>query len=158
MSSHFIRKARVQDVKAIHSLLMSCSKQDLLLPRPVGELYSHLREFFVVAEDGAPPEQPANGCCALSICWEDLAEIRSLAVLPEHLGKNIGTELTQTVLQEAISFDVKKVFTLTYKPDFFKQFDFVQIKRSDLPLKIWADCIICVKFPDCDEIAMMKEF
>jgi len=49
------------------------------------------------------------------------------------------------------------VFTLTYKPDFFRQFDFIHIERSDLPLKIWADCIICVKFPDCDEIAMMKE-
>jgi amino-acid N-acetyltransferase len=98
------------------------------------------------------------GCCALQFCWEDLAEIRSLAVLPEYLGRNIGTELTEKVLQEAISYNVKKVFTLTYKPEFFKQFDFVEINRSDLPLKIWADCIICVKFPDCDEIAMMKEF
>ena len=63
---------------------------------------------------------------------------------------------TETVLEEAKSFDVKKVFTLTYKPDFFKKFGFIQIERSDLPLKIWGDCMICVKFPDCDEIAMMK--
>jgi amino-acid N-acetyltransferase len=96
------------------------------------------------------------GCCALQFCWEDLAEIRSLAVLPEYLGKNIGTKLAETVLKEAKSFNVKKVFTLTYKPDFFKKFGFNQIERSDLPLKIWGDCIICVKFPDCDEIAMMK--
>jgi amino-acid N-acetyltransferase len=102
--------------------------------------------------------QQLTGCCALQICWEDLAEIRSLAVHPDHQGKNIGTQLTETLLQEAKSFQVKKVFTLTYKPNFFKQFGFVTIERSDLPLKIWGDCIICVKFPDCDEIAMMKEF
>jgi amino-acid N-acetyltransferase len=98
------------------------------------------------------------GCCALQFCWEDLAEIRSLAVHPDHLGKNIGTELAKTVLTEAKSFNVRKIFTLTYKPDFFKPFGFVEIERSELPLKIWGDCMICVKFPDCDEIAMMKEF
>ena len=150
-----IRKATIKDVKAIHGLLHEYSKKEELLARPLSELYDHVRDFWVYVDQST---EQLIGCCALQFCWEDLAEIRSLAVLPEHLGKNIGTELTHTVLQEAVSFNVKKVFTLTYKPDFFKQFDFVQIERSELPLKIWADCIICVKFPDCDETAMMKEF
>jgi amino-acid N-acetyltransferase len=47
------------------------------------------------------------------------------------------------------------VFTLTYRPEFFKRFGFEKIDRSDLPLKIWSDCMTCVKFPDCDETAMM---
>lgn len=149
-----IRKATIKDVKAIHSLLQEYGKKEELLARPLSELYDHVRDFWVYIERNN--DQPI-GCCALQFCWEDLAEIRSLAVLPGHLGKNIGTELTETVLQEAISFNVKEVFTLTYKPDFFKQFGFVHIERSDLPLKIWGDCIICVKFPDCDEIAMMKK-
>ena len=106
-------------------------------------------------------EDPSNGniigCCALQFCWEDLAEIRSLAVHPDHLKKKIGPELAETALDEARSFNIVKVFTLTYKPDFFKKLGFVQIKKSELPLKIWSDCIICVKFPDCDEIAMLKE-
>jgi amino-acid N-acetyltransferase len=150
-----IRKATIQDVKSIHALLQEYGKKEELLARPLSELYDHIRDFSVHMDEH---NHQLIGCCALQFCWEDLAEIRSLAVLPEHLGKNIGTKLAETVLQEAKSFNVKKVFTLTYKPDFFTKFGFIQIERSDLPLKIWADCIICVKFPDCDEIAMMKEF
>jgi amino-acid N-acetyltransferase len=150
-----IRKATIQDVKSIHALLQEYGKKEELLARPLSELYDHIRDFSVHMDER---NHQLIACCALQFCWEDLAEIRSLAVLPEHLGKNIGTKLAETVLQEAKSFNVKKVFTLTYKPDFFTKFGFIQIERSDLPLKIWADCIICVKFPDCDEIAMMKEF
>lgn len=150
-----IRKATIQDVKPIHRLLQEYGKKEELLARPLSQLYDHVRDFSVNEDN---KNQQLTGCCALQICWEDLAEIRSLAVHPDHRGKNIGTELTETVLQEAKTFHVQKVFTLTYKPDFFKQFGFIRIERSDLPLKIWGDCIICVKFPDCDEIAMMKEF
>ena len=149
-----IRKANIQDIKAIHRLLQEYGKKEELLARPLSQLYDHLRDFSVFVDEN---NQQLTGCCALQICWEDLAEIRSLAVHPDHMGKNIGKQLTETVLQEAESFQVKKVFTLTYKPNFFKQFGFVTIERSELPLKIWGDCIICVKFPDCDEIAMMKE-
>jgi amino-acid N-acetyltransferase len=149
-----IRKANIQDIKAIHRLLQEYGKKEELLARPLSQLYDHLRDFSVYMDK---KNQQLAGCCALQICWEDLAEIRSLAVHPDHWGKNIGTQLTETVLQEAKSFQVKKVFTLTYKPNFFKQFGFVTIERSELPFKIWGDCIICVKFPDCDEIAMMKE-
>jgi amino-acid N-acetyltransferase len=150
-----IRKANIQDIKAIHRLLQEYGKKEELLARPLSQLYDHLRDFSVYMDEN---NQRLTGCCALQICWEDLAEIRSLAVHPDHMGKNIGKQLTETVLQEAKSFQVKRVFTLTYKPNFFKQFGFVTIERSELPLKIWGDCIICVKFPDCDEIAMMKEF
>ena len=149
-----IRKATIQDVKSIHALLQEYGKKEELLARPLSELYDHIRDFSVHMDER---NHQLIGCCALQFCWEDLAEIRSLAVLPEHIGKNIGTKLAETALQEAKSFNVKKVFTLTYKPDFFTKFGFIQIERSDLPLKIWADCIICVKFPDCDEIAMMKK-
>ena len=148
-----IRKASIKDVKAIHELLIEYGKKEELLARPLSELYDHVRDFSVYMDEN---NKQMIGCCAMQFCWEDLAEIRSLAVLPEHIGKNIGTKLVETVLEEAKSFNVKKVFTLTYKPEFFKQFGFVQIERSDLPLKIWTDCIICIKFPDCDEIAMMK--
>jgi len=148
-----IRKATVKDIKTIHELLHEYGKKEELLARPLSELYDHVRDFSVY-------EEPSNGniigCCALQFCWEDLAEIRSLAVHPDHLKQKIGSELTATALDEARSFNIAKVFTLTYKPDFFKKFGFVQIKKSELPLKIWSDCIICVKFPDCDEIAMLK--
>ena len=92
-----IRKANIKDVKTIYGLLHYYGKKGELLPRPLSELYDHLRNFSV------------------------------------------------------------KVFALTYLPKFFERYDFVKIPRSELPLKIWGDCLLCVKFPDCDEIAMMKE-
>lgn len=149
-----IRKATIKEIKSIHRLLHEYGKKEELLARPLSELYDHVRDFWVYIDES---NNRLIGCCALQFCWEDLAEIRSLAVLPEHMGKNIGTQLAKTALLEAKSFHVKKVFTLTYKPEFFRQFGFIRIERSELPLKIWSDCIICVKFPDCDETAMMKE-
>ena len=149
-----IRKATIKDMKAIHGLLQEYGRKGELLPRPLSVLYDHVRDFSVYVDDR---DDSVIGCCALQFCWDDLAEIRSLAVHPDHLGKKIGSKLTEEILLEAESFAVKKVFALTYRPGFFKRFGFVQIDRSELPLKIWADCIMCVKFPDCDEIAMMKE-
>ncbi|MBL7181424.1 MAG: N-acetyltransferase [Pseudomonadota bacterium] len=149
-----IRKATIKDIKTIHGLLQEYGERGELLPRPLSVLYDHLRDFSVCLDS---KNDRVVGCCALQFCWEDLAEIRSLAVRPEYQGRKIGSMLTDAVLSEAKSFGVKKVFLLTYRPGFFERFGFAKIDRSLLPLKIWADCIMCVKFPDCDEIAMMKE-
>ena len=150
-----IRKATIKDIKVIHELLQEYGTKGELLPRPLSVLYDHVRDFSVYVDSN---KGRILGCCALQFCWEDLAEIRSLAVHPEYQGQKIGSMLTQAVLEEAESFGVKKVFALTYRPGFFNRFGFLEIDRSELPLKIWADCIMCVKFPDCDETAMMKQF
>ncbi len=148
-----IRKAQTKDVKAIHSLLQHYGSRGQLLSRPLTQLYDHLRDFLVYIDDS---EGNMLGCCALQITWEDMAEIRSLAVHPEHQKKKIGAKLVEAALADARSFNLSKVFTLTYQPEFFKKFGFVQIPMTELPLKIWGDCLSCVKFPDCDEIALMK--
>lgn len=149
-----IRKATIKDVKEIHRLLNQYGLKGELLPRPLSKLYDHLRDFSVYTDE---TEHKVIGCCALQFCWEDLAEIRSLAISPEYVRKKIGSILVESALIEAKKFNIKKVFALTYQPGFFKKFGFVQIDRSDLPLKIWADCILCIKFPNCDEIAMMRK-
>lgn len=149
-----IRKATIKDIKAIHKLLQGYGDKGELLPRPLSVLYDHVRDFSVYVD---AKKDRVIGCCALQFCWENLAEIRSLAVHPEHQRNKIGSKLTETVLEEAKSFAVKKIFVLTYRPGFFERFGFLEIDRSQLPLKIWADCIVCVKFPDCDETAMMKK-
>lgn len=148
-----IRKATIKDIKTIHALLQQYGRQGKLLPRPLSALYDHVRDFTVYVDD---KDGGVLGCCALQFCWDDLAEIRSLAVHPKYVGERIGSKLVEHVLSEAKSFDIQKVFALTYRPSFFKHFGFQQIDRSELPIKIWADCIMCIKFPDCDEIAMMK--
>ncbi len=148
-----IRAATLKDVRSIHALLQMYADRGELLPRPMGQLYDHLRDFAVaVDEDG----RKVIGCCALQICWQDLAEIRSLAVDPRHRHRGVGSELTRHALEEAQRFRLPKVFTLTYRPGFFEQFGFARIDRAELPRKIWADCVLCPKFPDCDEIAMLK--
>lgn len=149
-----IRKATIKDIKVIHELLQEYGNKGELLPRPLSVLYDHVRDFSVYVDS---KKGRIVGCCALQFCWEDLAEIRSLAVHPEYQGQKIGSMLTEAVLEEAESFGVKKIFALTYRPGFFNRFGFLEIDRSELPLKIWADCIMCVKFPECDETAMMKE-
>lgn len=147
-----IRKATIRDVKAIHALLQRYGAKGELLPRPLSQLYDHLRDFRV-CEDRSTGQ--VIGCCALQFCWEDLAEIRSLAVHPEFRGRKIGAALVAEALAEAESFRIKKVFTLTYRPGFFQKLGFRYIDRSELPLKIWNDCMACVKFPNCDENALI---
>ncbi|MFO7964714.1 MAG: N-acetyltransferase [Desulfobacterales bacterium] len=149
-----MRKAVISDIKEIHGLLQEYGYRGELLPRPLSRLYDHVRDFSVCVD---PKTRRVIGCCALQFCWEELAEIRSVAVHPDYVGNNIGSQLVSGAIEEAKQFDIKKLFVLTYRPGFFERFGFSRIDRSDLPLKIWADCILCVKFPDCDEIAMTLE-
>ena len=148
-----IRKAAIRDVKAIHRILQIYGERGVLLPRPLSGLYDHLRDFWVYEDEDSGT---IAGCCALQFCWEDLAEVRSVAVHPDFVRQKIGSRLVNTAIEDAKAFGMQKVFTLTYKPHFFSRFGFNIIDRAELPLKIWGDCIVCVKFPDCDEIAMMK--
>jgi len=92
----------------------------------------------------------------LHISWDDLAEIKSLAVAKIKQGKGLGQELVRACLDEASFLGAKKVFVLTYKPEYFKKFGFKRVKTSQLPHKIWAECINCCKFPNCQEIALLK--
>ncbi|GFM38387.1 N-acetyltransferase [Desulfovibrio psychrotolerans] len=151
MGKPYIRKARMQDVKAVHKLLMECSGQGLLLPRPLNQLYGHLREFYVVDPDDGGPIQ---GCCALAIVWDGLAEVRSLAVDERLRGQGFGRKLVEACLSESLTLGIYKVFTLTYQDSFFRKMGFAEVSKDVLPQKVWADCINCPKFPECDEIAM----
>jgi amino-acid N-acetyltransferase len=150
-----IRKAIIQDIKRIHRLLSHYADQGLLLPRALSELYDHLRDFYVIEDKSQGGSIVA--VCALGICWEDLAEIRSLAVAENQQGKGLGSQLVEAGIKEAKSLGLKKVFALTYIPDFFSRFGFKEVEKSVLPHKIWADCLKCPKFPDCDEKAVLIE-
>jgi len=149
-----IRKALQRDVKFIHQLLAKYGREGELLARPLTEIYEFLRDF-VVAEDA---DGELVGVCSLHLVWEDLAEVRSLAVVQEAQGQGWGGRLVETCLSEAVTLGFVKVFALTYRPGFFARLGFKEVDKQKLPNKIWADCVKCVKFPDCDEIAMLQEF
>ncbi len=146
-----IRNAKMDDVKDIHSLLNHYADQGLLLACSISSLYDRLRDFIVYIDETGS----IIGVCALHITWENLAEIRSLAVSEGFQGKGIGAELVRICLEEAEQFCIHEVFTLTYQPGFFRKQGFVDIDKRDLPHKIWSDCIHCHKFPDCDEEALI---
>lgn len=146
-------KAFIKDIKGIHALLLGGAHNGLLLPRSLSDLYNHVRDFYVLRD----PDGTVVGCCALSVVWEDLAEIRSLFVHERLRGKGCGRQLADACLQSAKSLGIHKVFTLTYETAFFAHLGFIEVGKDVLPQKIWADCIHCPKFPDCDEIAMQRE-
>ena len=148
-----IRKAVIGDVTFIHRILNDYAYNGLLLPRPLSELYDHLRDHYVVEDDQKGGS--LIGVSALAISWEDLAEIRSLAVSKDHQGKGLGSRLVETCLEEAHVLGLKRVFALSYVPGFFIKMGFKEVEKSVLPHKIWADCLRCPKFPDCDETALM---
>lgn len=153
MPEYILRKAMVPDVKILHQMLMSLAKDGFLLPRPLVDLYRHVREFYVL-EDNAGE---VCGCCAMAIAWEDMAEIRSLAVRKDVRGLGLGRRLVESCMSEALILGIAKVFTLTYQTDFFAKIGYRAVEKDILPNKIWMDCIHCAKFPDCDETAMLAE-
>jgi amino-acid N-acetyltransferase len=154
-----IRDARMSDIKNIYKLLQYYADKDLLLGRSLSSLYDQLRDFsvYVVEDPEQPDKEMLAGACALHICWENLAEIRSLAVIDEYHGKGVGRQLIDRALKEADSYGITRVFTLTYQPEFFRKLGFTVIDKSELPHKVWSDCINCSKFPDCNEEALIWE-
>jgi len=132
--------------------LMKYASQWDMLSRSLSELYESLRDFYVYADDGT-----LLGTAALHIVWDDLAEVRSVAVAEEAGRKGIGSQLVLACISEARQIGLKRIFCLTYKPDFFAKLGFRLVDKSELPQKVWGDCIKCVKFPDCDENAMILD-
>ena len=147
-----IRKARAPDAAALHKLINFLADKDEMLPRSLNAIYEGIRDFFVVEKNGV-----VVGCCALHVTWEDLAEIKSLAIDESERGAGLGRQLVESCLREAREMGVAKVFALTYVPEFFEKLGFARVEKSALPHKIWSECINCPKFPDCGEEAVSIE-
>jgi amino-acid N-acetyltransferase len=147
-----LRKAKISDVEAIHSLVNHFAGKRLMLGRSRAMLYENLREFTVAEKDNI-----IIGVGALHIIWEDLAEIRALAVSSEYFKQGIGRELVKIFLDEARDLGIVKVFALTYQPGFFKKCGFTDIDKDLLPQKVWKECVNCPEFPNCDEKAVLIE-
>ncbi|HEX9205739.1 MAG TPA: N-acetyltransferase [Candidatus Deferrimicrobiaceae bacterium] len=141
------------DVKAIQRLIADYARKGDMLPRSLSDIYENLRDYFVF-EDGGD----VIGSAAIHIMWEDLAEVRSLAVQEGRMRRGVGTQLVEACISEAIVLGIARVFALTYKPEFFEKLGFQRVDKAELPHKIWTDCLKCAKFPDCDEIALVADF
>ncbi len=144
----------MSDVKAIQNLIAEYARKGDMLPRSLSDIYENLRDYFVYESDGGA----VIGSAAIHLMWEDLAEVRSLAVREGDMRRGIGTQLVEACISEAIMLGITRIFALTYRPEFFQRLGFQQVDKAELPHKIWSDCLKCAKFPDCDEVALVADF
>jgi amino-acid N-acetyltransferase len=149
-----IRLARVGDVPAIHDLIRTFADRKLMIRRSLGELYESIREFVVATDD----EGRVIGCVALHVFWEDLAELKCLAVAETTQGHGVGRLLVDACWEAARSLEINSVFALTYVAEFFEKLGYHRIDKADLPHKIWNECVRCPLFPNCQEIALIRSF
>lgn len=148
-----VRKAEIGDAQAIHDLINLYAQRGEMLPRTMGEVFENLRDFFVVRSSS----EELAGCVALHILWNDIAEVKSLAVSEQAQSRGLGSLLVNTAVDEARDIGLERVFALTYRPAFFERLGFVQADVMTLPRKVWNECYRCPKFPSCNEIALIKE-
>jgi amino-acid N-acetyltransferase len=155
ISSHspVIRKARLADVNEIYRIINHYADSQLMLPKTQLQLYENLRDYSVAVD--AFDTNLILGCGALHIYWENLAEIRAIAVTPGMNRRGIGTMVVEQLLEEARALQLEQVFCFTYEPKFFNRFGFIQVEHSAMPLKVYNECFHCPKFNKCDELAMV---
>ena len=148
-----IRKARLSDVNDMFRIINHYAEKQLMLPKTQLQLYENLRDYSIATDESAPNR--ILGCGALHIYWENLAEIRALAVAPGITGRGVGTSLVMELLNEARGLEIEQVFVFTYEPKFFGRFGFIQVEHRTMPLKVYNECFHCPKFNKCDELAMV---
>jgi amino-acid N-acetyltransferase len=146
-----IRPATIHDVPRIQEVINSHAELGKMLFKSFAQLYENLRDFVVYEQDGN-----VVGCCAISILWADLAEVRSLAVDDAFRGRGIGSALVRECINEARRLQIRKLMSLTYEQRFFEKLGFQVVPKETLPLKVWTDCVKCPKNANCDEIAMVR--
>ncbi|MDD5405882.1 MAG: N-acetyltransferase [Sulfurovaceae bacterium] len=146
-----LHKAKLSDIQAMQELVINDVKTGVILARSEDEVATNIRSY-VLAKDG----DLLVGYTALHIHSKRLAEIRSLIVHPNYKGQGIGAKMVSFCLDEARNIGVEQdVLALTYAPNFFEKLGFIEIKKEEIPEhKIWADCIKCIHFPVCNEIAL----
>ena len=147
-----IRPAKVQDVKQMHRIIEFYADNKEMLHRSLNSIYENIQEYVVAENKGK-----VIGCGALHVSWDDLAEVKALAVEKSYARKGIGTKIVKTLEQNALGLGIYATFALSFKPEFFKKMGYEVISREILPQKIWSECINCHLFPDCGEIPLIKE-
>lgn len=153
MSEVEIRKARLGDVEEMHRLINYYANRNLMLPRTKLQLYEALRAF-TVAVNGA---DKLVGCGALHFYGPEIAEIRSLAVAEAAQGGGIGRRIVEALIEEARDYGIKRVFAFTLSPEFFSKLGFVVVPHTELPEKVFLECLVCPKRHNCNEIAMLRD-
>ncbi|BAG13837.1 acetyltransferase [Endomicrobiia bacterium] len=145
-----IRPARVMDVKEIHKLVEYHANNKEMLHRSLSAIYENIQEFVVLES-----EDNIVGCGALHVSWENLAEIKALAVSDKYKGQGFGRKIVKILQDNAKNLGVSRVFALSFKPKFFIKLGYEIIPKETLPHKIWSECINCHLFSECGEVPLL---
>lgn len=145
-------KATLDDIPQMQAMVIAEVQKGIILKRTEDEVATNIRSY-VLAKEG----ERLVGYTALHIHSKRLAEIRSLVVDQSYQGRKIGQRMVQFALDEAKALKVEEdVLALTYVPQFFEKIGFHEINKEAIPEhKIWADCIKCIHFPVCNEVALI---
>lgn len=147
-----IRKPFVEEAEAINSLMSKHADTGLILQRDVDEIRNAIDTFIIAEKDGQ-----IIGSVSRYDYGQGLYEVRSL-VVTESMGKTgIGSVLVKTLIRTLKREGAKKIFALTYSPDFFRKNGFTEVARETLPEKIWKDCRFCKDRDCCGETAVVCE-
>ncbi|NOQ29960.1 MAG: N-acetyltransferase [Helicobacteraceae bacterium] len=145
-------KATLNDIEQMQSMVADAIEEGIILPRSNSEVATNIRSYTLCFD-----HNKIVGYVALHIHNEKLAEVRSLVVNEEYRGKEIGSKLVNMLSHEAEILGIKEMLSLTYKQNFFERLGFKEIPKELIPdNKIWADCIKCKLFPQCNEISLIK--
>jgi amino-acid N-acetyltransferase len=132
-----IRRARTSDVRAIRALIDTYTADRRLLSKATVTLFEHVQEFWVAVRD----DGTVVGCGALHVMWEDLAEIRTVAVDPSCRGMKIGHRIVSELIDQARQLGVARVFVLTFETSFFASFGFAEIDGAPVPHAVYEQLL-----------------
>ncbi|WP_229868312.1 amino-acid N-acetyltransferase, partial [Streptomyces chryseus] len=131
-----VRRARTSDVPSVRRLVDTYAQNRILLDKANVTLYEDIQEFWVAERD---EDAAVIGCGALHVMWEDLAEVRTLAVDPSFKGAGVGHQVLGKLLQTARWLGVRKVFCLTFEVDFFMKHGFVEIGEAPVDTDVYSE-------------------
>ncbi len=153
--THAPRKARISDVNAMSALINEFASARIMLARGPLYLYQSIQDYMLITGE-MDGKEVVVACGGLHVLWEDLAEIRSVAVHPALQNRGLGKLLINALRENAKSIGVNDLFVFTLAPKFFTSVGFTEIPRDKIPPVVWAECSKCPKFYKCDEIGMIQ--
>lgn len=148
--SYTVRIASESDIQSIYKLIKHYADKGVILERSVHDITHNIGNFLVAVSD-----DNTIGCVTFYDYGNNLKEIRSLAVDISHNRIGIGKALLDGMIKKINSTCKSKIFTLTYRPDFFKQNGFIVVPKNEFPEKIWKDCANCKDRENCGETALI---
>ena len=131
-----VRPARTSDIKGIHSLIANFASDGRMLQKETVTLYESVQEFMVAVEDGQ-----VVGCGALHVLWEDLAEVRSVAISEKLRGKGIGNQILENIVKRAHELGLSRIFCLTFETKFFGRHGFKEIQGTPVEPEVYAQLL-----------------